>query len=61
MGGRVNLEIELRIFYSDTMLNYQLSPKLKLLGNGEFNYLTISLTSLNLSLVILLLYILMTS
>ena len=26
------------------MLNYQLSQKLKLLGNGEFNHLTISLT-----------------
>ena len=26
------------------MLNYQLSQKLKLLGNGEFNHLTINLT-----------------
>ena len=26
------------------MLNYRLSQKLKLLGNGEFNHLTISLT-----------------
>ena len=46
MGGRVKLEIELRISCSDTMLNYRLSQKLKLLGNGEFNHLTISLTSL---------------
>ena len=26
------------------LLNYRLSQKLKLLGNGEFNYLTINLT-----------------
>ena len=44
MGGRVKPEIELKIFCSDTMLNYRLSKKLKLLGNGEFNYSTISLT-----------------
>ena len=36
--------IELRISYSNTMLNYRLSQKLKLLGNGEFNHLTIILT-----------------
>jgi len=29
------------------MLNYRLSQKLKLLGNGEFNHLTISLTCVN--------------
>ena len=29
---------------SDTMLNYRLFQKFKLLGNGEFNHLTISLT-----------------
>ena len=46
MEGRVKLEIELRISCSDTMLNYRLSQKLKLLGNCEFNHLTISLTSL---------------
>ena len=27
-----------------SVLNYRLSQKLKLLGNGEFNHLTISLT-----------------
>ena len=36
--------IKLRTSCSNTMLNYQLSQKLKLLGNGEFNHLTISLT-----------------
>ena len=44
MGGRVKIGIEFRIFCFDTMLNYWLSQKLKLLGNGEFNHLTISLT-----------------
>ena len=48
MGSRVKLEIELRISCSDTMLDYRLSQKLKLLGNGEFNHLTISLTRGNL-------------
>jgi hypothetical protein len=28
---------------SDTMLNYQLSQKLKLIGRGKFNHLTITL------------------
>ena len=36
--------IELKISCSDTMLNYRLSQKLKLLGNCEFNHLTIILT-----------------
>ena len=44
MGDRVKPRIELKISYYDTMLNYRLSQKLKLLGNGEFNHLTISLT-----------------
>ena len=44
MGGRVKTGIKLRIFCSDTILNYRLSHKFKLLGNGEFNHLTISLT-----------------
>ena len=46
MGGRIKLGIERRISCSDTMLNYRLSQKLKLklLENGEFNHLTISLT-----------------
>ena len=47
MGGRVKQEIELRISCFDIMLNYKLSQKFKLLGNGEFNRLTISLTKLN--------------
>ena len=41
MGGRVKTIIELRISYSDTMLNYWFSQKFKLLGNGEFNHLII--------------------
>jgi len=44
VGGRAKIGIELKIFYSDIMLNYQLSQKLKLSGNGEFNHLTIILT-----------------
>ena len=44
MGGRVKLGIELRISYSDTILNYRFSQKFKLLENGEFNHLTINLT-----------------
>ena len=45
MGGRVKPGIELKIFCSDTILNYQLSQKFKLLGNDEFNHLTIILTA----------------
>ena len=44
MGGGVKAEVKLGISYSDTMLNYRLSQKLKLLGNGKFNHSTISLT-----------------
>ena len=44
MRGRVKPMIELMIFCFDTMLNYRLSQKFKLLGNGEFNHLTINLT-----------------
>ena len=47
MGGREKPGIELRISCSDTMLNYRLFQKLKLLRNGEFNHLTISLTLWN--------------
>ena len=39
--------IELSISCSDTMINYQFSQKLKLLGNSEFNHLIIILTSNN--------------
>ena len=45
MGDRVKPRIELRISCSDTILNYRFSQKLKLLGNGEFNHLTISLAN----------------
>ena len=31
-------------FGSDTMINYHLSQKLKLIGRGKFNHLTITLT-----------------
>ena len=44
MGDRVKPAIELKISYYDTMLNYRLSQKLKLLGNDEFSHLTINLT-----------------
>ena len=44
MEGKGKIEIKLKIFYSDTMINYRLSQKLTLLGNGEFNHLTIILT-----------------
>ena len=44
MEGRVKPGIDIRIFCSDTMLNYRLSQKLKLLENCEFNHLTINLT-----------------
>ena len=47
MGGRVKIGIEFRISCSDTMLNYQLSKKFKLLENCEFNHLTISLIERN--------------
>ena len=49
MEGRVKPGIELRISYFDTMLNYRLSQKVKLLGNDEFNHLTINLTTLTLA------------
>jgi hypothetical protein len=44
MGGRVESGFELEITYFDTMKNYRFSQKLKLLGYGEFNYLTNILT-----------------
>lgn len=44
MGGRLeNNGIKLRNPHFDTIINYQFSQKLKLLGNGEFNYSTIIL------------------
>ena len=43
-GELKKLRFDLMIFGSNTMLNYQLSQKLKLIGRGEFNHLIISLT-----------------
>lgn len=43
----MKIGIELRISYSDPMLNYKFSQELKILGHGEFNYLTIILTHNN--------------
>ena len=58
-------DIELRISCSDIMLNYRLSQKLKLLGNSEFNHLTISLTNtilpLNMQCIVPLSYIMLVS
>ena len=34
--------IEFGISFSDSMLNYQLSQKLELLGYGKFNHLSIT-------------------
>jgi hypothetical protein len=47
MGAGVETRFELKITYSDTLINYQLSQNLKLLGNNEFNHLTIILTAVN--------------
>ena len=44
MGGRVESGIKLKVYCSNTMLNYWFSQKFKLLGNCEFNHLTIVLT-----------------
>ena len=38
MGGRVEIGFELKISCFDTMINYHLSQKFKLLGNYEFNH-----------------------
>ena len=46
MRGQVKAKIKLKISYSNTMLNYLLFHKLKLLVNGEFNNLIIILTKL---------------
>ena len=43
MRGKIKTGIELGISNSDTMLNYRLFQKFKLLENCEFNYLTIIL------------------
>ena len=45
MGGRVETRgLKVKTAYSDTMINYRLSQKFKLLENDEFNPLTIILT-----------------
>ena len=46
MRGRVKLGTELNISCFDTMLNYWLSQKFKLLRNCEFNHFTMSLTAM---------------
>jgi hypothetical protein len=38
---------ELGTTYIDIMINYRLSQKLQLLGNGEFNHSTIIITKSN--------------
>ena len=44
-GPRMECRAEIRLDLGPpTMINYQLSPTFKLLGNGKFNYLTIILT-----------------
>ena len=47
MEGKVETGFKLRTTYSDTMINYQLSYKHKLLGNYEFYHLTIILAFTN--------------
>ena len=44
-GSRVEARFKLKTTCSDTMIYYRLSQRLKLLGNGEFNHLTIILTT----------------
>ena len=44
MEHKVETGFKLRTSYSDNIINYRLSQKLKLLGNSEFNHLTIILT-----------------
>ena len=42
----MEIEFELKTSSSDTIINFQLSQNLMLLGNCEFNHLTIILTKL---------------
>ena len=52
MRGKVEKTmIKLMISCSNTMLNYQLSQKLKLLGYDKFNYLTNTSNMVNLVLI----------
>jgi len=41
----VEIEFELKITYFDTMTTYLYSQNSKLIGNSEFNHLTIILTT----------------
>jgi hypothetical protein len=43
-GELTKSRFNLRTFGSDTLLNYQLSQKLKLIGKDKFNYLINTLT-----------------
>ena len=43
MGGKEEIRFELKITYSNTMMNCWLSQKLKLLENCELNHLLIIL------------------
>ena len=43
-GDLTKLRFNPMTFGSDTMLNYQLSQKFKLIGRGKFNHLIITLT-----------------
>ena len=43
MGRRVEIGFKLKITCFDTIINYHLFQKFKLLGNGEFKYLAIIL------------------
>ena len=41
----MEIEVELKITYFDTMTKYLYSQNSKLIGNSEFNHLTIILTT----------------
>ena len=45
MRGTVEIGFKLKITYLDTIINYCLFQKFKLLGNGKFKYLAIILTN----------------
>jgi hypothetical protein len=54
MGGELTeSRFDPMTFGSDTILNYQLSQKLKLIGRGKFNHLTITLTKKRIKIQIL--------
>ena len=45
MRGTVEIGFKLKITYLDTIINYRLFQKFKLLRNGKFKYLAIILTN----------------